>query len=70
MLSEKIGRLIPFLWWIFLILLVLCAMVCCIAQAACGFGSFWAICGAVGCGITLFILAIQAWGEWLDRNNY
>lgn len=63
---EKYG---VFAWWILLALLVLCACVCCSVQAACGFGRFWAICGAVGSGIATLVFAYQAWGEWLEAKE-
>lgn len=68
-IKDIIARYLPFAWWVFLALLSLSACVCCSAQAACGFGKFWAICGAVGSAFSVLIYGVQAWGEWVDRNS-
>lgn len=69
-IRNAIAKYILFVFWICMALLALCALVCCATQAACGFGQFWAICGAVGSGIGMIIFGWQAYGEWLERNNY
>jgi hypothetical protein len=69
-IRETIGRYLPFAWWVFLALLAVCGCVCCSVQAAAGFGEFWAVCGAIGSGLSIPIYATQAYVEWLDRNNY
>lgn len=68
-IKEIIARYLPFAWWVFLALLSLSACVCCSAQAACGFGVFWATIGAIGTGLSVVIYGVQAWGEWVDRYN-
>ena len=69
-IKEIIGRYLPFAWWVLLALLTLCAAICCISQAAAKIGVFWGICGAVGTLIATVIFAVQAWGEWLEKDNY
>ena len=69
-IKDIIGKYIPFVWWVYMAVLSLCACVCCAAQAACGFGTFWAVCGAVGTGTAAFIFAWQAWGEWQEKDSY
>lgn len=69
-IRETIGRYLPFAWWVFLALLMVCAGVCCITLASAGIGTFWAICGATGAAIGVLIFAFQAWGEWLEKDNY
>ena len=68
-IKEIIGRYLPFAWWVFLALLAVCACVCCSVQAACGFGQFWAICGAVGAGLSVLIYGWQAYGEILEMKE-
>lgn len=67
---DIIGKYLPFAWWVFLALLMLSATICCIAQAAAKIGVFWAVCGAIGCMISMGIYAFQAWGAWLEKDNY
>ena len=69
-IKDIIDKYIPFVWWVFLALLAVCACVCCSVQAACGFGKFWAICGAVGSAFSVLIYAVQAYSEWIDKDNY
>lgn len=68
-IKDIIARYLPFAWWVFLALPSLSACVCCSAQAACGFGVFWATIGAIGAGLSVVIYGVQAWGEWVDRYN-
>lgn len=68
-IKQFIGTWLPFAWWVLLALLILAALVCCIAQAAVGFGAFWAICGAVGTGLALPIFAWQAYGEFIEARE-
>jgi hypothetical protein len=68
-IRNAIAKYIPFVFWICMALLALCALVCCAAQAACGFGVFWATIGAIGAGLSVVIYGVQAWGEWVDRYN-
>ena len=65
-IKDVIGKYIPFIWWVYMAVLSLCACVCCATQAACGFGTFWAICGAIGTGLSILIYAWQAYGEFLE----
>lgn len=69
-IRESIGRYLPFAWWVLLAILTLCAAICCVKLAAAGIGTFWSICGAIGAAIGTIIFIFQAWGEWLDKNNY
>jgi hypothetical protein len=66
---DKIGAWFPFALWVLMALLALSALVCCAAQAACGFGQFWAICGAVGAGLSVLIYGWQAYGEILEMKE-
>lgn len=69
-IADKIGAWLPFALWVLMALLALSALVCCAAQAACGFGQFWAICGAVGSAFSVPIYAVQAYSEWIEKDNY
>lgn len=68
-IADKIGAWFPFALWVLMALLALSALVCCTAQAACGFGQFWAICGAVGAGLSVLIYGWQAYGEILEMKE-
>lgn len=68
-IADKIGAWFPFVLWVLMALLALSALVCCAAQAACGFGQFWAICGAVGAGLSVLIYGWQAYGEILEMKE-
>lgn len=68
-IADKIRAWFPFALWVLMALLALSALVCCAAQAACGFGQFWAICGAVGAGLSVLIYGWQAYGEILEMKE-
>ena len=63
--KETIGRYLPFCWWVLLALLAIAGIVAGIKA-----GGFFGGCTIFASIVSLIVYAIQAWGEWIDRNNY
>lgn len=64
-IKDIIGRYLPFAWWVLLALLAIAGIVAGIKA-----GGFFGICAIIVCCLSVCIYAVQAWAEWIDRDNY
>lgn len=64
-IRDMVGKWIPFAFWIFMTILMIFGIISGAMQ-----GGFFGICGIVGCFISAVIFGWQAYGEWLEQNNY
>ena len=62
-MRDKIGRWLPFAFWVFMTLLMVITLIVCISLAAAKLAVVWAVFGIIGSGISIVIYAIQSVGE-------
>lgn len=65
-LRDKIGRWLPFAFWVFMTLLMVITLIVSISLAVAKLAVVWAVFGIIGSGISIVIYAIQSWGEWQE----
>ena len=71
-IKDIIGRYLPFVWWVLLAFLSVAGVVAgaMLIGADMPTGRFFGGCTIFGSIVSLIVYAIQAWGEWIGRNNY
>lgn len=69
-LRDKIGRWLPFAFWVFMTLLMVITLIVCISLIVAKLAIVWATIGAVGCLLNIAIYAIQSIGEYQEAKNY
>ena len=65
-LRDKIGRWLPFAFWVFMTAMMVITLIVCISLAVAKLAVVWAVLGIVGSGTSIVIYAIQSVGEWQE----
>lgn len=65
-LRDKIGRWLPFAFWVFMTAMMVITLIVSISLAVAKLAVVWAVFGIIGSGISIVIYAIQSVGEWQE----
>lgn len=65
-LRDKIGRWLPFAFWVLMTLTMVIALIVSIRLVVAKIAEFWAVIAIIGSGISIVIYAIQSVGEWQE----
>ena len=68
-LRDKIGRWIPFAFWVFMTLISVISFIVFIYLVAKKIVVFGAILGLMGGLVNIFVYVIQSWGEWQEARR-
>ena len=69
-LRDKIGRWLPFGFWVLMTIIAVITLIVCISLIVARLAVVWSTIGAVGCLLNIVIYGIQSIGEYQEAKNY
>ena len=68
-LMDKIGRWLPFGFWVLMTIISVITLIVCISLIVARLAIVWVTIGAVGCLLNIVIYGIQSIGEWQEAKK-
>ena len=65
-LRDKIGRWLPFAFWVLMTIIAVITLIVCIYLVAKKIAVVWSIISMIGSLVSIVVFAIQSWGEWIE----